>query len=158
MADEQDNPAELGGRFNEFEGGTLVFSPVTGVTPSFADLPLMPQVVVKIVDEIPVPIDQGQVLSLDEIGSLAGLPPEHPLLQAVRFIHGDVVARRLFDDLDNSALGGMVFSAQDLPSLVRFAHRGLLESVDMSTPSMSRETRGAEAPLLHRISIQPDGR
>jgi len=30
VADEQDNPAELGGRFNEFEGGTLAFSPVTG--------------------------------------------------------------------------------------------------------------------------------
>jgi hypothetical protein len=35
-------------------------------------------------------------------------------------------------------------------SCVLFAHRGLLKSL-VSTPSMSRESRGAEAPLLHRI-------
>ena len=33
------------------------------------------------------------------------------------------------------------------------AHRGLLESLDVSTPSMSRGSRGAEAPLLHRIRL-----
>ena len=45
----------------------------------------------------------------------------------------------------------MQIHPDDLPSRVCFAHRGLLESMDVSTPSMSRESRGAEAPLLHRI-------
>ena len=49
----------------------------------------------------------------------------------------------------------MQIHPDDLPTLVRFAHRGLLESMDVSTPSMSRESRGAEAPLLHRINGSP---
>src|SRR5437773_9907374 len=46
----------------------------------------------------------------------------------------------------------MQIHPDDLPSLVRFTHRGLLESVDVSTPSMSRGSPGAEAPL-HRIRV-----
>jgi hypothetical protein len=48
----------------------------------------------------------------------------------------------------------MQINADELPSLVDFAHRGLLESLDVSTPSMNRESRGAEAPLLHRIKAR----
>ena len=47
----------------------------------------------------------------------------------------------------------MQIHPDDLLARVLFAHRGLLESMDVSTPSMSRESRGAEAPLLHRIKL-----
>ena len=162
LTDEQDNPFELGGRLNEFEGGTLVLSPVTGVTPASASLLLMPQVVVKIVDEIPVPIDQGQAFSLDEIGSLAGLPPEHPLLQAVRFIHCDVVARRLFDDLDNATLGGMVSAAQeadpdyDPPNFGNFLAIDCADDVDVDALATTFESLGGLVEFAYAQAAPSD--
>ena len=52
----------------------------------------------------------------------------------------------------NTLTAPMQIHPDDLPSLVCSAHRGLLESMDVSTSSMSRESRGAEAPPLHHIN------
>jgi hypothetical protein len=68
LSDEMDDPNVAGGRMNVFELGTLNFDPAVGVTTSFTDQPILPQVVVKLVDGIALGLDRGGVLDLDGVG------------------------------------------------------------------------------------------
>jgi hypothetical protein len=112
LSDEQDAAGVPGGRVNFFEGGSLVFSPAIGVTTVFDDLPVVRQVVVKLVDGVAVPLERGGALGLDDLAAVLGLSAEDPLVQAIRFVHPGLVARRLFDELADDVLLDMVASAQ----------------------------------------------
>lgn len=72
VSDEMDNPDVPGGRMNVFEFGQLVWSESTGVRVEFDRWSMIPQVVVKLHDEIPILLSQGGTLSLDQLESAIG--------------------------------------------------------------------------------------
>jgi subtilase family protein len=109
-SDESDDPNVLLGRMNTYEGGSLNFDPETGVTENYFDLPIAPQVVVKIVDSLPLGIDRGVTLSLDDLAGLVGLTGD-PLVEAVRFLFPDLVLTRLFEDLTSAEIGDLIATA-----------------------------------------------
>jgi Subtilase family/LGFP repeat len=112
MSDEFDDPNVLLGRLNVFEGGSLLFDPEVGVTPQFEDIPVSPQVVVKFLDELPLQLEQGAELGLDEIGVALGLGDGDPFIEAVRLVLPDIAFRRLFDCLPPEDITALVKEAQ----------------------------------------------
>jgi Subtilase family/LGFP repeat len=69
VTDEEDNPTVGGGRMNGFEEGALLFDPENGVSEHF----VLPQVVVKFADSIPIRLGQGERLSLDQLADIVGV-------------------------------------------------------------------------------------
>lgn len=113
LSDEGDDPTVPSGRMNQFELGTLNFDPVIGVTAFFDEnQAIVPQVVVKIVDTLPLGLDRGMILNLDDLSTLVGLPAGDPLVEAVRFIFPKVVFSRLFDDLSSAEILDLIAIAQ----------------------------------------------
>jgi subtilase family protein/LGFP repeat-containing protein len=111
VTDETDDPSIVGGRRNDFEGGSIVFDPAVGITVTHDDLPQAVQVVVKVTDDVELPIDRGGAMSLADLGAVQGLGPEDPVLAAIFAFLPEVTFTRLFEDLDNATLDGMVSEA-----------------------------------------------
>lgn len=113
LSDESDDPNVLLGRMNQFERGSLNFDPAIGVTAFFDEnQPIVPQVVVKIVDAILVGLDRGMTLSLNDLAAAVGLLAGNPLVEAVRIILPDLVFSRLYDDLSSAEILDLVAVAQ----------------------------------------------
>lgn len=83
LTDEQDDPNVFLGRRNDFEGGSIAFDPAVGISVMYDELPLVPQVVVKVTDDVDVPIDKGMSMSLADLGAIPGLSPDDPVLAAI---------------------------------------------------------------------------
>jgi hypothetical protein len=95
---------------NTFESGSLNLNPAIGVTENLIDLPIAPQVVVKIVDTIALGIDRGTVLGLDDLAGIVGLGG-NPLVEAVRSLLPDLMLTRLFEDLSSAEITQLVSDA-----------------------------------------------
>jgi len=113
VSDEEDDPSVPFGRLNRFEAGVLAFDPSIGVTPSFDDGPIVvPRVVVKIEDAIPVAVDSGALLSLDEVAAMVGLSFDDLLLAAVRALAPEVALRKVFDELSGVDIQDLIATAR----------------------------------------------
>lgn len=113
ITDEIDDPNVAGGRMNVFERGVLTYDPAIGVTPQFDNNDIIvPQVVLKITDTLPLTLDQGMVLDLDQIAAMLGLLPGNPFIEAVRLIFPDLVFRRLYESLTTTEIQDLVAEAQ----------------------------------------------
>jgi len=84
LSDEQADPNVAGGVLNLFEGGTVFVAPGDAVSVQFDDMPIAPQIALKIADAFPVAIAKGQAFGLDQLGAAVGLLPGNPLLESVR--------------------------------------------------------------------------
>ena len=113
MSDEGDDPHVLIGRMNQFEAGTLNYDPAIGVTPNYTDLPLIPEVVVKISDGFRLGVDQGISLGLDDFVGLVGLSSGNPLVEAVKALVPNLVFTRLFDGVGSAEMSRFVAIAQN---------------------------------------------
>ena len=113
LSDQQADPNVAGGRLNLFEGGTVSAAPGDAVTLQFDDMPISPQIALKIVDAFPVAIAQGQAFALDQLGAAVGLLPGNPLLESVRALLPKFEVRRVFDDLDDLEIQALVARAQE---------------------------------------------
>ena len=111
LTDEVDDPAIAGGRRNDFENGSIVFDPAIGISVAFRELVEVAQVVLKLTDDVDVPIDKGATMTLSDLGAIQGLVPVDPVLAAILQLLPDVTIRRLFEDLDNATLDEMVEQA-----------------------------------------------
>ena len=79
-----------------------MFDPAVGVSVDLPEMPVVPQVAVKTTNDVDVPLDRGGVLSLAEQSTMTRLEPDHFLLQAIEALVPNLVARLLFEDLDNA--------------------------------------------------------
>jgi len=162
LTDEVDDPAIAGGRRNDFEGGSLVFDPAVGVSADLPEMAVVPQVVVKITDDVDVPLDRGGALSLAELGAMTGLEPDHFLLQALEALVPNLVARRLFEDLDNAALAEMVAQAQqedpeyDPPKFANFLVVDCPEEANLDVVAQSIQAIGSLVAFAHPQPVPSD--
>lgn len=108
VTDEVDCPDIAGGRMNGFEQGVLVFNPRTGAAPQF----LVPQVVVKLNDAVPVNLDQGQSLQLSQFAALAGPFVAPAIIGALGPMLPDLQLRRLLDVVTPAQLRQSVAQAK----------------------------------------------
>jgi hypothetical protein len=160
LSDEQDISGVPGGRVNFFEGGSLVFSSAIGVTTVFDDLPIVRQVVVKLIDGVTVPLERGGALGLDDLAGVLGLSPADPVIQAVRFVHPGLVVRRLFDELADDVLIDMVASAQaedptySPPNFFNYLAVDCPEGVDPGTVASAVQALGGPVELAY-VQAQP---
>jgi hypothetical protein len=60
---------------------------------------LLPQVVVRVVDAIPLSLGQGETLSLDQLAALAAVPGMEGVIAAIRALLPNLVFRRLYDSV-----------------------------------------------------------
>jgi hypothetical protein len=111
LSDESDEPGVAGGRRNDFEFGSIVFDPVTGISVTHNELAEVTQVVLKVTDDVDLPVDQGGSMSLGDLAAIQGLSLGDPLLAGILALVPEITFRRLFEDLDNATLDGMVEQA-----------------------------------------------
>lgn len=110
ITDEMENPAVPSGRMNAFEFGHIAWELSSGVTVELdEDLSLVPQVVVKLQDQIPVNLGQGETLSLDGLGEIVG---GSFFIEVARSLLPDLVFRRLFDSLSPAKIQDLVDQAK----------------------------------------------
>ncbi len=113
ITDESDNPDVAGGRMNTFENGAIFFDPAAGTSVQFAnDQVLIPQVVVKVEESIPINLGQGETLSLDQLAGLAGIFGGAPIIQTISSLLPSLTFRRLFDTVDPASIQDLVNVAQ----------------------------------------------
>jgi len=113
LSDQQADPNVAGGRLNLFECGTLFAAADDAVSVQFDDMPIAPQIALKIVDALPVAIAKGQAFGLDQLGAAVGLLPGNPLLESVRSLLPKFEVRRVFDDLTDAEIQALVARAQE---------------------------------------------
>ncbi len=101
------------GRMNEFEFGTITFSDEFGVNVQFNELITIPQVVVKIEDNIPVSLKPGELFSLDDLVFNIGARGGEFVIDALKSIFPDLVFRRTFESLNSQEILDLVAQAQD---------------------------------------------
>src|SRR5215471_12257686 len=107
ITDESDHPFIPDGRINEFQAGELLFTPTDGVTVHF----LVPTVIVKFADSIPIGLGQGEALSLNQLADVLGIAGE-AAVAALADILPDLELRRVFDDLSPDEIADVVSRAQ----------------------------------------------
>jgi hypothetical protein len=113
ITDESDNLDVAGGRMNTFENGAIFFDPAAGTSVQFAnDQVLIPQVVVKVEESIPINLGQGETLSLDQLAGLAGPLGGTPILQTINGLLPGMTFSRLFDSLDPASIQDLINTAQ----------------------------------------------
>lgn len=111
VSDEGDDPFVLLGRKQEFEFGTLLFPPGDTVSVRFNERVRIPQVVVKLFDEVPVSLAQGETVSLDDLAAQAGLAGASFLIDSIRALLPDLRFRRSFNSLPSSEIAELVSQA-----------------------------------------------
>jgi hypothetical protein len=97
IIDESDSPDLPGGRMSDFEQGTLLFEPSSGVSVSFAETILVPQVTVKIEDGVFVPLGPGGQLSLDQFAAEVVGPGSELVVELIRSLLPGLGFRRVFE-------------------------------------------------------------
>lgn len=112
VSDESNDPSIFSSRMNRFEAGTLTFDPLVGVIPTFDELTIVPQIVVKVVDDLHLGIDRDMTFNLEQFFTAAGLLPGNALTSAIHALLPELTLRRLFDDLSSSEIRDMVLEAQ----------------------------------------------
>jgi hypothetical protein len=109
VTDEMDNPAVDGGRMNGFEFGRLFWEFTHGVILELdEELSLAPQVVVKLHDDVPVNLGQGETLSLDGLEAILG---SSPFIDGLRILLPDLLFRRVFDSVSPQVVQDLVDQA-----------------------------------------------
>jgi len=114
VTDSRSDPAVDGGLIGEFETGVLRFDPSIGTVPEFTDIIPCPQVVLKIVDGLPVDLEQGSETGLEDFASMLGLSSDDPFAFALAGILPDLTFKRLYDGASPSELQDMVAEALDV--------------------------------------------
>jgi LGFP repeat len=108
LTDETDDSSVYDGRRNDFENGSILFDPDAGISVSYTEFSWANQVVLKIAESVEVTIDQGETMSMPELGIALGLPLTDPILASIVAFLPVVTIRRLFEDLNNATLAAMV--------------------------------------------------
>ena len=114
VADSAVDPDVDGGLIGVFEGGALRFDPAVGTVAEFADMVSCPQIVVKIVESLPVTLEQGVEISLEDFAAMLGLASDDPFVFALEELLPDLTFRRLYDGASPVELAKLVAEAQKL--------------------------------------------
>jgi hypothetical protein len=114
LSDEQPDPGVPGGRMNTFEFGVLTWSAPVGVTVTFADdePEWTSQVVVKLVDGLPLPLQPGDEVDFGELLALLGPLAQLPVAQQLAEVLGQASIRRVFRALAPDELEALVTEAR----------------------------------------------
>ncbi|MFE6690632.1 S8 family serine peptidase [Streptomyces sp. NPDC057743] len=111
LTDESDQPGVTGGRMNSFEQGAVLFDPASGTTVQLTDRQDAPEVIVKIVDGVTVPLEPGASLDLDQFASQVLGPGSESAVATVRALLPDLTVQRVFDSVSADQIQSMVDQA-----------------------------------------------
>jgi hypothetical protein len=121
-----------------FETGAITYDPAAGtavITEANA-LELVPRVVVKLAEGLPVPLADGATVDMAGLGALLGPLALTPVVVALEQQLGDAAIRRVFDSMPAAELTALVAEGQaadptyDPPDLLSFFEIDVPDGVD----------------------------
>ncbi|MFN2587153.1 MAG: S8 family serine peptidase [Actinomycetota bacterium] len=113
VTDEVDNPEVTGGRMSEFENGVLFWDPASGVTTEPVATETVRQVMVKVVDTIPLGIEPGGAVTPGEMASLVGSNEGAAVAQALEALAPGLALRPIFELAGTPELDAMIAQAKE---------------------------------------------